>query len=280
MSEKAPDASGTVESGPAGTRFTEIRLFGRLDSTNQYLLDAARVEPIPGLVATAQHQSAGRGRLGRSWEAPQGANLLASVLLVPRLPVDQLHLCSAALSLAAAAACEEAVGTMAVSLKWPNDLVVGERKLAGVLAETVPIDEQMGEGARAVVVGVGINVRWPPSDGDPEWSSVPSELRRSATSIVRESGLDVDPRNLLDTLLVHLDGRLGQLDSPQGRIELARHYRARCATIASRVRVETADGAITGTAVDVTAEGHLLVDVGTRLATVTAGDVVHVRGGD
>lgn len=297
---EVPDA---VESGPPGTRFSEVRRFSRLDSTNRYLLDVARDAPRPGLVAMADHQSAGRGRLGRAWEAPPGANLLVSVLLVPALPADELHLCSAAVALAAAQACEDAAviapadaavgagGALVVSLKWPNDLIVGERKLAGVLAETVPVDdsgpaapatEPRGSstrpGARAVVVGVGVNVRWPPRDVDGAWSSVPAELRGSATSIRRESAADVEPRDLLQLLLVYLEERLRELDDVQGRVALVERYRARCSTLGRRVRVELADGEVTGDAVDITAEGHLLVDTGAGLTAVTAGDVVHVRG--
>lgn len=273
---EVPDA---VESGPRGTRFSEIRRFSSLDSTNRYLLDVARRRPQPGLVVVADHQSAGRGRLGRSWEAPPGANVLASVLLVPSLPVDQLHLCSAAVSLAAAEACAAATG-VTVSLKWPNDLVVGERKLAGVLAETVPLSggEADQRASRAVVVGVGMNVGWPPPDDADGTASVPDELRASATSLVRETGRHVAPAHLLSRFLLALEPKVDALDDVSGRLRVAHEYRSRCDTVGRRVRVVLADGEISGTATDVTAEGHLLVDVGACIVTVTAGDVVHVRG--
>jgi BirA family biotin operon repressor/biotin-[acetyl-CoA-carboxylase] ligase len=280
--EEAPDR---VESGPPGTRFTEIRRFARLDSTNRYLLDVARRRPQPNLVAVAEHQSAGRGRLGRTWEAPPGANLLVSMLLLPSTPIEQLHLCSAAVSLAAADACH--LVDVEASLKWPNDLVVGERKLAGVLSETVPTEwtvaGENGAGAaaaapRAVVVGVGVNVLWPPGDDDPAWASVPSELRGSATSVVREARRSVSPDVLLGHMLLALDARVGALDDASGRLSLAQEYRARCATIGRRVRVVRTDDEVVGYALDITPEGHLLVDVGACITTVTAGDVVHVRG--
>ena len=279
------DAPFSVEAGPPGTRFSEIRRFSRIDSTNRYLLDVARRRPQPGLVAVAEHQSAGRGRLGRTWEAPPGANLLLSVLLLPSLPMEQLHLCNVAMSLAAADACKAAGGVDA-ALKWPNDLVVAGCKLAGVLAETVPAAEPAAaaDGAgpvapRAVVVGVGVNVRWPPRDDDPAWASVPVDLRVSATSLARLTQRSVPSDELLSQLLTALEARVGALDDAFGRVQLAQEYRARCSTIGVRVRVALADEhEVVGDALDVTPEGHLLVDVGACITTVTAGDVVHLRG--
>lgn len=292
-----------VERGPEGTRFSEVRRFGRIDSTNRYLLDLARLRPAPGVVAVADHQTAGRGRLGRNWEAPEGANLLASMLLVPRLEVEQLHLCSVAVALAAAEACRTSAD-LEPSLKWPNDLLVGDRKLAGILAESTPLPAGGGwdevadqpeerramasappEPRRTVVVGIGLNMNWPPpGDEAPEETAGPAgaagsyeEIARIATSILRETGKAVDRRLLLDLLLVELENRLRQLDEPSGPVRLAAEYRRRCGTIGQAVRVVTADGEIRGDAIDVTPEGQLLVDAGARLFTISAGDVVHVH---
>jgi BirA family biotin operon repressor/biotin-[acetyl-CoA-carboxylase] ligase len=168
-----------------GTRF-EVRRFEELDSTNRYLLDQARAGAPEGLVAVADHQTAGRGRLGRRWEAPAGAGLLVSVLLRPSLPIEELHLCTVAVALAARSACTEAAG-VEPGLKWPNDLIVGERKVAGILAEA-------REGA--VVVGIGVNVAWPPPDTEPTEVAVPGDLAQ-ATSLWRESGTRIDPGRLL-----------------------------------------------------------------------------------
>ena len=202
--------------GPAGTRFTEIRRFATIDSTNRYLLDVARNGAPEGLVARADHQSAGRGRLGRRWEAAPGTNLLASFLLRPPLVLDEYHLCTAAVALAAVTACIGAAG-LEPSIKWPNDLLVGERKLAGILAETVS-----GGAAPehpALVVGLGLNVLWPeptpssetPSGGreppGPGSGSVPGVeedtggIGRTATSLWRETGRRPEPGTVLELLL-------------------------------------------------------------------------------
>jgi BirA family biotin operon repressor/biotin-[acetyl-CoA-carboxylase] ligase len=266
-----------VERGPLGTRFSEVRRFAEIDSTNRYLLDVARHGGVADVVAVADHQSAGRGRLGRRWEAPAGANLLLSVLLDPRLEVGQLHLCSAAMSLAAADACRLTTG-VEPSIKWPNDLLAGERKLAGVLAESTP--PPSGDGTRLVVVGIGINVRWPPPDdvGAPE--PVPDDLRGSATSLWREAGSEPDPVSLLEPLLRGLDERVTDLDDAASRARLASEYRSRCATVGQPVRVVLSGTEVLGEAVDITLEGQLVVDVGACFTTVSAGDVVHLHRGE
>lgn len=210
-------------------------------------LGLARSGAPEGVVVVAGHQTAGRGRRGRQWYAAPGSSLLVSVLLRPGLPADRLHLAVAAL--AAADACEAEAG-FRPGLKWPNDLVVGAAKLAGVLAEV--------EGG-AVVVGVGLNVSaagpWP--DG--------------AVAAEGVAGRPVDVDRLLGAFLSSLAARYG--DWPA----VASAYRRACTTLGQVVRVDLDGETFTGTAADVSDEGHLLVDVGMCLRTVTAGDVVHLR---
>jgi len=249
----------------AATRFSDVRWFPELDSTNRYLLQEARSGASEGLVAVADHQSAGRGRLGRVWVAPPGASLLLSVLFRPRLDPERLHLVTAAVALAAADACRDEAG-VAADLKWPNDLMADGRKLAGVLAEA---DLAGGsDRATAVVVGIGINVNWP--------EPLPEELASIAVSLNRLAGRTVDRAALLVGLLRSLDRRYTSLGEDGGR-QVAAEYRARCATVGQLVRVELADETFTGRAMDVSDEGHLLVDVGACTRTVSAGDVVHLR---
>ncbi|MBV8960752.1 MAG: biotin--[acetyl-CoA-carboxylase] ligase, partial [Actinobacteria bacterium] len=228
----------------------DIRRFGELDSTNRWLLDAARDGAPEGTVAVADHQTAGRGRLGRTWVAPPGASLLMSILLRPRLPPERLHLATAAVALSAAAALDGVAG-FRPGLKWPNDLVVDDRKLAGVLTE---ID------GPNVVPGIGINVNWPPD--------LPDELALIATAVNHVAGREIDRDALLVALLVHLSDRYGHWS------EVAKEYRASCATLHRVVRVDLPDESFTGTAADVTDDGHLIVETSVCLRTVSAGDVV------
>ena len=112
----------------------DIHWLDEVGSTNTYVRDRARQGAPAGLVAVADHQTAGRGRLDRHWESPPGANLLASVLLRPGSGAEGMHLCAGAVALAGADACREVAGVEPV-LKWPNDLLLDGAKLAGVLAE-------------------------------------------------------------------------------------------------------------------------------------------------
>lgn len=273
--------SEVTEAGPKGTRFFEVWFFEEIDSTNRYLLDQAREGAPEGLVAVADHQTAGRGRLGRTWVAPPGSSLLVSVLLRPALPAEELHLANVCVALSAADACREAAGAEP-GLKWPNDLVVAERKLAGVLAEVAwPAGpgrsgpEGSGPGPHgggagpAVVVGIGINVDWP--------EEIPAELAGTAVSLNHLVGRRVDRTELLVSLLRALDARCGRLEQADGRRDIADQYRARCVTVGRRVRVELPGETFTGTATDISDQGHLLVSTDAGRRTVAAGDVTHLR---
>ena len=228
-------------------------------------------------MAVADHQSAGRGRLGRSWEAPPGTNLLLSVLLRPDLPAGHRHLASAAVALAGSDAVEAVTG-LRLGIKWPNDLIGPDgRKVAGVLAEADVADPSARGGRlRApIVVGIGMNVNWPAADSD-----LPPDLVGSATSLHRLVGRTVDRSRVLEALLGALEPRAADLGSESGRARQSADFRARCTTLGTSVRVELADDRFEGRATDLTAEGHLVVVVGERTRTVVSGDVVHVRPGD
>ena len=195
--------------GEPANRFTDVRRFATIDSTNRYLLECAAAGEPEGVVAVADEQTAGRGRLDRSWIAPPGAALLVSVLLRPSLPVERLHLVTLAAALAAIDAVALA-GTDA-RIKWPNDVVVGDRKLAGILAES--------DGAGAIVVGMGLNLRH-------DW--FPPDLAATATAC------ETDRDELLEQWLRAFDAQLNALD---GVLDASR---ACSATLGRRVRVELA----------------------------------------
>jgi BirA family biotin operon repressor/biotin-[acetyl-CoA-carboxylase] ligase len=234
----------------ARTRFRTIYEWSKVDSTNRWLLAAAAHGAPDGAVAVADMQTAGRGRLQRTWEAPAGSGLLLSVLLrSPDLPADRRHLLTAAMGLAAQAAFEGA-GGFRPDLKWPNDLEVNGAKLAGVLAQA---------SGPAVVVGIGCNVSWAPA---------------GATSAIECAGHPVERAALAEGLLLALEELLSR---PLG--DLAGAYRGACATVGREVRVQQVDGVLEGWAEGLDDDGRLLVRprVGTRLVAVAVGDVVHLR---
>jgi len=260
------------------TRFVDVRRFESIDSTNRYLLDEARAGAPEGVVAVADHQTAGRGRLGRTWEAPPGANLLVSVLLRPAIGSGERHLATTTVALAAL----DAIGVVdpsaarEISIKWPNDLVERSgRKLAGILAESDLVSVGAAEGLPPpVVVGIGINVNWPATDAD-----LPPELLGLAVSLRQIVGDPVDRDALLHAFLRSLESRVVDLDSLEGRARLAEELASRCSTIGTRVRVDLSDGSFEGTATGISPDGHLVVATGEATRTVVAGDVVHVRPG-
>jgi len=207
-------------------------------STNADLLADAAARPDRS-VLFADHQTAGKGRLDRRWDAPPGVNLLVSILFhdVPTHPSELTR----RIALAAATASRELAG-VDVRLKWPNDLLVDERKLAGILAERAASGD--------VVVGLGLNVGWAP-DG------------------AARLGDDLAPRDVLRALLVAYD-RLPA--------DISDDYRAALGTLGRRVRIELPNGVVEGTATDVEADGRLVVlDACAVTHRFSAGDVVHLR---
>ncbi len=228
-------------------------------STNADLLAAARRGEPAGAVLVADHQTAGRGRMGRTWEAPPGASLLCSVLFRPGeggAPAEP-HRCTQAVGVAAVRTCEEELGFTA-DLKWPNDVFVGDRKLAGVLAEAVVEHGRI----TAVVVGLGMNLTWP----DP----MPGELAATAISANHLTGAPVDRDRVLAAVLE----RLAATDWDA----LPAEYRRRLGTLGQRVVAHLPAGEVDGTAVDVTADGALVLalDDGSR-REIVAGDVERMR---
>jgi BirA family biotin operon repressor/biotin-[acetyl-CoA-carboxylase] ligase len=246
--------SRVTDLGANSDRF-RIEWITRTGSTNADVLERARAGEADGLVLVADHQTAGRGRLDRRWDAPPGANLLVSILMRPALPPHEWHRCTSTVAVAAVDACA-AHGVFA-RIKWPNDIVIGDDKLAGILAEALPSVDG-ADGGDAVVVGLGCNVAWPLGGEYP-----------GATSLVAR-GARIARAELLDDLLARVDEMAPDL---HGR------YLARCATVGRPVRVTLPDGSLVeGTAVTVDETGRLVVESpdGTRHA-FTVGDVVHAR---
>lgn len=256
--------TGPARAALAATRFADVRWLDATGSTNADLLALASAGGAAGIVLVADHQDAGRGRLGRSWQAPPESSLLVSVLVRPPPAVADVVTMAAALAMAEAV---ESTSGVRARLKWPNDLVVAvggtDRKLAGVLAET--------DGA-AVVVGIGVNVAWPPE--------LPADLAATMTALDRLAAAAVDRADLLVAYLQALEVGYGQLLGDGGRRSLLAAWTARSATLGRGVRVELGPAVadVVGTAVAVTEAGHLVVETaaGTR-RTFAAGDIVHLR---
>jgi BirA family biotin operon repressor/biotin-[acetyl-CoA-carboxylase] ligase len=253
----------------ASTPEWKIHRFNEIDSTNRWLSEQAAAAAPDGTVVIANHQSAGRGRLDRAWEAPADSALLLSVLVRPSagLPLAQWHLLTMAMALAVCDAAAELLGSLdagTIVVKWPNDVIVpshGDRKLAGILAETA--DNQ-----RAVVVGVGVNVGRP--------AVVPDVLTDRAVWL-DELGVSTSADELATGLLEHFAVYRDALQAGRGSDVLVA-YRERCATLGHSVRVELPGKFVSGRATSVTSAGHLVVtSEDGRERSFSVGDVVHVH---
>jgi len=251
-----------------------LEVIERIDSTNVELARRERLAPQPHFASLVTlEQTAGRGRLGRSWVAPAGASVALSVVLRPTsAPQSKWGLVTLLGGLAAREAIATQLPGADVALKWPNDVLIGGRKVAGVLAQLVP---ETG----AIVLGVGINTAM-----TTEQLPVPT-----ATSIAIESGATHgrDACRLADDVvteyLVALAGLIARFEAARGDIDLAGlrdQLESACGTLGELVRVELPGGEdVRGQAIGIGADGSLLIATpdGGSPAEVFAGDVTHLR---
>jgi BirA family transcriptional regulator, biotin operon repressor / biotin---[acetyl-CoA-carboxylase] ligase len=254
------DAPASLPAGPEW----RVRVVEETGSTNDDLVAAARRgDARAGDVLVADLQNAGRGRLGRRWQAPARSSLAVSALVEPGVPPERWGWLPLLTGVAVAAAVERASGVGA-TLKWPNDVRVGDRKLAGLLAEAVP--DAAGT-PRAVVLGIGLNTTLTEAE-----RPVPE-----ATSLLLEGASVTDRTSVLAEVLRQLAGQLArfaQADGDAAVAGLADAYAERCATLGTRVRVELPGGLQReGIAERVDAEGRLVV----AGEPVSAGDVTSLR---
>ena len=246
-----------VADGP----WRELEVVARTASTNADLSARARAGEPAGYVLIAEEQTAGRGRLDRSWQAPARSSLLMSVLVRPQPPPASWTLLPFVAGVAVAEAVR-AVGRVSAELKWPNDVLVGGRKLGGILVERVD---------SAVVVGIGLNV-----------SLRAAELPVPTATSVALAGGAADREVLAKELLRALGRRYDTWQTAGGASSaILPAYREICATIGWTVTVqlpggESVDGLVSG--VDDT--GRLVVMSAAGATSVSAGDVVHVRRAD
>jgi BirA family biotin operon repressor/biotin-[acetyl-CoA-carboxylase] ligase len=264
--ERPPLDAEALRSALLGGFITAVDVVAQTSSTNADLVAAAHAGALEGTLLVAEFQRAGRGRFTRTWTSPPRAGLTFSVLVRPvSVPVAQWGW----LPLLTGVALFDAVRGLVpveVSLKWPNDLLVGSagQKVAGILAEA---------GAGWVVVGVGLNV-----DHRPE--ELPSE---QAGSIRMAAGVAVDRGALLIAVVSAFAARYRAWVEAAGdpeRSGLRTAYERACGTLGREVEIRHPDHTDLGRAVAVDASGALVVATATASVTVSAGDVVHVRARD
>ncbi|GAB3992401.1 biotin--[acetyl-CoA-carboxylase] ligase [Nocardioides marmoraquaticus] len=262
------DAAGVAV--PDGWR---LEVAAEVTSTNVALGERYRAGERAGLVLVAEHQSAGRGRLGREWVVAPGSSLTVSVLLEPDAAPERWAWLPLLTGVAAARAVRDAAGEVAgdgvaVALKWPNDVLLGEAegKVGGILLERVE-----HEGRAAAVVGVGLNVH-----------QRRDELPVDTATSLALGGAEVGREALLSALLRRLAAAYdawagGPGVDGAGDAALRDDYLALCTTPGREVRVVLPGGELEGTALDVDPDGRLVVRTAAGEERLGAGDVVHVR---
>jgi BirA family biotin operon repressor/biotin-[acetyl-CoA-carboxylase] ligase len=252
---------------------SRLDVLDEVGSTNTELVRLVTADPdawpAPAVLVT-DNQTSGRGRLGRTWSAPAGGSLAISVLLRPRVPQERLGW----LSLAAGAAMGEALRGLGVPAraKWPNDVLIDGRKVCGVLADVLAGPSgASGRGGSGVVIGAGLNHALARED-----LPVPT-----ATSLAAEGG-PTDPDLLVSTYLGRLLALVGALEEAGGdpaASGLRARVRSVSDTIGRRVRVTSAGEPVVGDAVDIDADGRIVIDRGPVLGSTAcaSGDVEHLR---
>jgi BirA family biotin operon repressor/biotin-[acetyl-CoA-carboxylase] ligase len=260
MSDHA-DSRPPIDLGGRAQGRWRVEVVEETASTNADVAGRFRSGEQEGLVLVAEHQTAGRGRLGREWVTPARSSLTVSFLLVPdHVPAERWPWLPLLTGVAAASAVRRVTG-VEVSLKWPNDVLAGNQKLGGILLERVE-----HAGSPAAVVGIGLNC-----------SQTADELPvAEATSLRTATGEQVDRSALLLALVEELGSGY---DEWQAGGDLRMAYLALCTTPGQDVRVAVPGGEVSGQAVDVDEAGRLVVRTEAGEERLGAGDVVYVRPG-
>ncbi len=248
-------------------RFLKTKRFGlvletleQVDSTNNWITTRLRREDIEQVVVVAESQTAGRGRYGRSWVSPPGVSLAFS--LAVSIP-ESLDLASV-LTLTAGVSLAETVGSMASvepGLKYPNDLMIGSKKVAGILAEFKK------ERARDyAVVGIGINV-------NTRVEMFPDNLHDIATSLLMESGHETSREALLAMFLFQFESRLRELEADGPKSTIQQFRRLAAPYFGKQVTIDGAGEKVTGRTMDISDNGGLVIETAPGVTkTVISGE--------
>jgi BirA family biotin operon repressor/biotin-[acetyl-CoA-carboxylase] ligase len=250
-----------IERGAAGTVGWRIHYFDEVGSTQWVAAEMAEAGAASGTVVIAEHQIAGRGRLGRSWHSPSGVNLYATIILRSRMPLTAVS----QLSLVAGVAAAEALQTIApglVALKWPNDIWLNGRKTGGIIAEAVTDSRQR---LACVLLGIGLNLNLAARD-------LPEELRDKATSVRIATGRHCDRIAITAALFNRLDSRYMEAEAC-GFATMHSEYEKFSALTGRHVTVVDGAARLNGTVKGVDVDGALMLETALGRQRVLAGEV-------
>ena len=233
-----------------------IIVYDKTDSTNTRAKEMQN--EVDGTVFIAEYQSAGKGSRGREWISESGTGIWMSILLKPQIDI----LCVPQITLVAGVAIRRVLGDRA-QIKWPNDVVIGTKKVCGILTEM----SVMNGKAEAVVCGIGVNVNQ---------RSFPAEIAHRATSLFLENKKEYD-RNLITAQIINEFESVYKIFVSEGLGPLLSEYKSSCVTLNREINVIYDNKTITGTAVDIDLDGALVVQTKDGLLRINSGEV-SVRG--
>jgi len=235
------------------------------DSTNVLARRLGEEGALEGTVVVADRQSAGRGRLGRRWESPPGINLYCSILLRPKIPVQQAPQLTFLSAVAVVETLKE-VCHLSAEVKWPNDILVGGAKISGLLNEMNAETEQI----HFVILGVGVNLNMTEAQ-------FPDILNYPATSVLLETGKPVDRLIFLQAFLQRLDLYYAEF-LKEGFSPVRRRWEKLCNMMNMQVEVDQGGGSLCGTVVGLDTEGALRLQLDNgQVERILAGDVRPVK---
>ncbi len=245
----------------------KLHYLSEIDSTNNYARNLAEQGAMEGEVVIAESQTRGKGRLGRNWVSPAGRNLYLSVILRPKL--SPLH--APQITLMSAVALAETIQSFTscpAEIKWPNDILVRGKKVAGILTESSCTVHRL----LFVILGIGVNVNFPPEE-------MPESIRETATSLMTLSGAPVDRTALALQLIRDLNRCYGDLER-HGFPPMAERWAGFFRLQGKRVKVEMMDQAVAGRVIGIDGDGALLLEdeTGNR-RRIVAGDVIPLELG-
>jgi BirA family biotin operon repressor/biotin-[acetyl-CoA-carboxylase] ligase len=256
-----PNPYQSIESTHPGRIGWRIHYFGEVDTTQRVAAELASGGSAHGTVVIAERQTAGRGRLGRTWHSPAGVNLYTTVILRPTMPPAEVP----RLTLVAGAAVAEALETLApgiVALKWPNDVWLRGRKAGGIIAEAVT---DSAHGLRCVLLGIGLNLNLGPDD-------IPDNLRRTASSLLIETGRKCDRVKFADVLFSMLDRHCSAAEK-EGFAAVRPLYQHYFALNGRRVAVLNGAERVSGIVRGIDEDGALLLETDHGPTRILTGDV-------
>jgi BirA family transcriptional regulator, biotin operon repressor / biotin---[acetyl-CoA-carboxylase] ligase len=250
-----------IETGPPGRVGWRIHYFHEVTSTQLIAAEMAEEGAAQGTVVIAELQTAGRGRMGRTWHSPAGVNLYMTVILRPSIPLAEVPL----LSLVAGVGAGEALETVAagiVALKWPNDVWLNGRKAGGIIAEAVTDATQ---GLKCVLLGIGLNVNLALAD-------VPPDLRDKATSVRIATGRPCDRIELAAAVCNRLHTRYMEVET-SGFAAVRPAWERYSALTGRRVTVLDGETRIAGVVRGIDSDGALILETETGAERILTGDV-------